>query len=45
MFGRFLKPILETMIQKESNPAGVQQFYEALNSYYGSEIAQSVRRD
>jgi len=25
MFGRFLEPILETMIQKESNPARVQQ--------------------
>ena len=45
MFGRFLEPILETMIQKESNPARVQQFYQALNSYYSSEVAQSVRRD
>jgi hypothetical protein len=45
MFGRFLEPILETMIQKESNPARVQQFYQALNSYYSSEIAQNVRRD
>ena len=34
MFGRFLEPILETMIQKESNPARVQQFSQALNSYY-----------
>jgi len=45
MFGRFLEPILETMIQKESNPARVQQFYQVLNSYYSSEVAQSVRRD
>ena len=45
MFGRFLEPLLETMIQKESNPARVQQFYQALNSYYGSEVAQRVRRD
>jgi hypothetical protein len=45
MFGRFLGPILETMIQKESNSARVQQFYQALNSYYSSEIAQNVRKD
>jgi hypothetical protein len=45
MFGRFLEPILETMIQKESNSARVQQFYQALNSYYSSEIAQNVRKD
>ena len=45
MFGRFLAPILETMIQRESNSARVQQFYQALNSYYSSEIAQNVRSD
>jgi hypothetical protein len=45
MFRRFLGPILETLIQKESNPARVQQFYQALNSYYSSEIAQNVRSD
>jgi len=45
MFGRFLAPILETMIQRESNSARVQQFYQALNSHYSSEIAQNVRRD
>ena len=45
MFGRFLEPILETMIQKESNSARVQQFHQALNSYYSSEIAQNVRKD
>jgi hypothetical protein len=45
MFGRFLEPILESMIQKEANPARVQQFHQALNSYYGSEIAQNARRD
>lgn len=45
MFGRFLEPVLETMIQKESNSARVQQFYQALNSYYSSEIAQNVRKD
>jgi hypothetical protein len=45
MFGRFLEPILETMIQEESNPEQVQQFQQALNSYYHSEIVKNVRRD
>ena len=45
MFGRFLEPILETMIHKESDSARVQQFHQALNSYYSSEIAQNVRKD
>src|SRR5713226_1067874 len=43
IYGRFLEPILEIMIQKESNSARVQQFYQALNSYRGSEIAQNRR--
>jgi hypothetical protein len=42
-FGRFLEPILETMIQKESKPARAQQFYQALNAYL--EIAQNQRRN
>ena len=45
MFGRFLEPILETMIQKESNRARVQQFNQALNAYYSSETARNIRRD
>jgi len=45
MFGRFLEPILETMIQKESNPDRVQQFYQALKFSLQFEIAQNVRRD
>jgi len=36
---------LETLIQKESNPARIQQFCQVLNSYYRSESAQNVRRD
>ena len=42
-FSRFLEPILETMIQKESKPARAQQFYQALNAYL--EIAQNQRRN
>ena len=45
MFGRFLEPILETMIQKESNRARVQQFNQALNAYYSAETARNIRRD
>jgi hypothetical protein len=45
MFGRFLEPILQTMIQKESNPARVQQLQQALSFYYGSEIAQNQRKN
>jgi hypothetical protein len=45
LFGRFLEPILETMMQNESRPARVQQFYQALNAYYTLEIAQNQRRN
>jgi len=45
MYGRFLEPILATMIQEESNPARVQQYYQALNSYFSSEVAHNRRRD
>jgi hypothetical protein len=45
IYGRFLEPILESMIQKESNPGRVERFHQALNSYYSSEIAQNRRRD
>ncbi len=45
MYGRFLEPILATMIQEESNPARVQQYYQALNSYLSSEVAHNRRRD
>src|SRR5207247_4158411 len=45
MFGRFLEPILQVMIQKESNPAKAQRFNQALNTYYSKEIARNIRRD
>jgi hypothetical protein len=45
IYGRFLEPILESIIKKESNPASVERFHQALNSYYSSEIAQNRRRD
>jgi hypothetical protein len=45
MFGRFLEPILQVMIQKESNSAKVRRFNQALNAYYSTEIARNTRRD
>ena len=43
MFGRFLEPILQTMIQKESTPRKVKQLNEALNAYYSSVVARNFR--
>jgi hypothetical protein len=43
MFGRFLEPILQTMIQKESTPTKVKQLNEALNAYYSSLAARNFR--
>jgi len=40
-FGRFLEPILTTMIQRESSLGRAQRFQRALNFYYSSEIAQN----
>jgi hypothetical protein len=45
MFGRFLEPILQVMIQKESNSAKVRRFNQALNAYYSTEIARNTGRD
>src|SRR5256886_2051797 len=41
MYGRFLEPILATMSQEESNPARVQQYYQALNSILLGRIESS----
>ena len=45
MFGRFLEPILQVMIHKESNSAKAQRFNQTLNAYYSKEIARNIRRD
>jgi hypothetical protein len=42
-YGRFLEPILNAMIKKESNPAKAKEFYEALNTFYSSQLARSQR--
>jgi hypothetical protein len=44
-YGRFLKPILETMIARESDPVKVQQLRANLDTFYASEIARTQRRD
>src|SRR5882762_3389361 len=41
-FGRFLEPILTTMIQRESSPGRAKRFQRALSFYYSSEIAQNL---
>jgi hypothetical protein len=42
VYGRFLEPILESIIQKNSNRAEVQRYSQALNILYKSELAQGV---
>jgi hypothetical protein len=42
-YGRFLAPILETMIEKEKNPARTAQLREYLDSFYGAQVAQNLR--
>jgi hypothetical protein len=42
-YSRFLEPILNSMIKKEQNPAKSKQFYEALNTFYSSQLARTQR--
>ncbi len=43
-YGRFLEPILATMIKKETNPAQTRRFQEYLNSVYSELVAQNLGR-
>jgi hypothetical protein len=43
MYGRFLEPILQTMVQGETNPARAQRLQGYLQSVYSTEIAQARR--
>ena len=43
-YGRFLEPILATMIKKETNPAQTRRFQEYLNSVYSQLVAQNLGR-
>jgi len=42
-YGRFLEPILQTMMKKESNPERLRRMQEALSSYWSAEIAKNQR--
>jgi hypothetical protein len=44
-YGRFLEPILATMIQREKNPARVGRFQNYLSSVYGLLVAQNLGRN
>src|SRR5713226_4935516 len=41
-YGRFLEPILATMIEKETNQAQVRRFQGYLNAVYGQLVAQNL---
>jgi len=42
-YGRFLAPILETMIEKEKYPARAGQLREYLDTFYSSQVAQNLQ--
>jgi hypothetical protein len=42
LFGRFLEPILETMMRKETDRGKARHFQEALGVYYSSEVARNL---
>jgi hypothetical protein len=44
-YGRFLEPILATMIKKETNPGQVRRFQNYLNSVYSKLVAQNLGRN
>src|SRR5467141_2371571 len=44
-YGRFLEPILATMIKKETNPAQTRRFQEYLNSVYSQLLEQNLGRN
>ena len=41
-YRRFLEPILQSILAKESNPARLRRLQSCLNSYYHSEIQENV---
>jgi hypothetical protein len=40
-FGRFLEPILQAMMKKESNPERLRRMQEALSTYWSAEVAKN----
>jgi hypothetical protein len=41
-YGRFLAPIMETIVRNESDPDRITLLHEALSHIYGSYVAQST---
>jgi hypothetical protein len=44
-YGRFLEPILATMVKKEMNPAQARRLQDYLNFVCGQLVAQNLRRN
>lgn len=44
-YERFLEPILQALMKKESNPERLRRMQEALNSYWSAEVAKNQRGD
>jgi hypothetical protein len=42
LYGRFLEPILETIMAKENNPERLRQIQRALSNYYSSEVERNL---
>jgi hypothetical protein len=42
LYGRFLEPILETIMTKENNPERLRQIQRALSNYYSSEVERNL---
>jgi len=42
-YGRFLEPILQAMMKKESNPERLRRMRVALSSYWSAEVAKNQR--
>jgi hypothetical protein len=40
-YGRFLEPILQAMMKKESNPERLRRIQETLSSYWSAEVAKN----
>jgi hypothetical protein len=45
LYGRFLEPILQTILKKETDPERLGPVQKALNSLYNPEVAKNLRRN
>jgi hypothetical protein len=44
-YGRFLEPILQAMMKKESDPERSRRIQESLNSFWSAEVAKNQSRN